>query len=62
MSNRIDKLKLGKQYRFTFTHKKNIRGLVCEIDVKRNRFVIYDLISKEYEAIPDHRFVNAEIE
>lgn len=59
MNNKIDFLSYGKHYVFNFTHKKNIRGIVCEVNVDKNYFVIYDLTSKGYESIPQHRFLNA---
>jgi hypothetical protein len=56
----FDSLKVGVQYHFDFTHKKSIHGLVCEVDQKRERIVVYNMNSKEYEGIPVHRFLSAE--
>lgn len=58
MNNRIDYLRRGKHYTFNFSHKKNVHGIVCEINLERNFFVIYDVETKEYESIPQHRFIN----
>ena len=59
MNNRIDLLRYGKSYVFNFTHKKNIHGIVCEVNVDKNYFVIYDLTTKGYESIPQRRFLTA---
>lgn len=62
MSNnngRIEILQYGKQYIFNFTHKKNIHGIVCDVDVDRKSFVVYDVNTKGYESIPQRRFLNA---
>jgi len=59
MNNRIDFLRYGKSYVFNFTHKKNIHGIVCEVNVDKNFFVIYDLTTKGYESIPQRRFLTA---
>jgi hypothetical protein len=59
MNNKIDSLRRGERYVFNFTHKKNIHGIVCDVNLDRNYFVVYDMASKGYESIPQHRFLNA---
>ena len=59
MNNAIDFLRYGKRYIFNFTHKKNVVGIVCDVNLDRNYFVIYDIKSKDYESIPQRRFMNA---
>jgi hypothetical protein len=59
MNNKVSSLRCGKQYQFMFTHKVNVRGIVCDIDNKNNTFVVYDINTKGYENIPQHRFISA---
>jgi hypothetical protein len=59
--NNIDVLRRGKCYIFNFTHKKNVSGIVCEINLDKNFFVVYDLNTKGYESIPCRRFINANL-
>lgn len=59
MNNKISSLRCGKQYHFTFTHKGMVRGIVCDTDTNNNTFVVYDVKTKGYEIIPQHRFINA---
>jgi hypothetical protein len=54
-------LRVGSKYHFDFTHKKSVYGIVCEVDLQRQRFVVYDVATKEYEGIPQHRFLSAEL-
>lgn len=58
MSNPINFLRTGKHYTFNFTHKKNVHGIVCEVNLDKNFFVIYDVDSNSYESIPQRRFIN----
>lgn len=58
---RMNDLRVGKRYSFQFTHKRNLEAIVCEVDLDNKRFVIYNSITKEYEGIPSHRFINAEV-
>ena len=59
MNNEISSLRYGKRYHFTFTHKANVHGIVCDVDTEKNTFVVYDVKTKGYEMIPKHRFVDA---
>ena len=59
MENKISYLRYGKEYQFTFTHKGIVRGIVCDIDTTNNTFVVYDIKTKGYENIPQHRFISA---
>jgi hypothetical protein len=61
MNNKITSLRRGKCYEFTFTHKANVHGIVCDVDNEKNTFVVYDLKTKGYEIIPQHRFMNASL-
>lgn len=56
----IENLKIGKQYKFQFTHKKNIVGIVCEVIPERKWFAIYDINTKQYEGIPTFRLKSFE--
>jgi hypothetical protein len=56
----INKLKIGKQYHFQFTHKKNVYGIVCEVNEERKWFAIYDIKEKQYENIPYFRLKSFE--
>lgn len=51
-------LTVGKQYMFSFSHKKNVRGIVCEVDKTRSWFAIYDMSTGEYEGILSSRLRN----
>jgi len=59
MNNNISSLRTGKHYYFTFTHKPNVYGIICDVDIEKNTFVVYDVNTKGYEIIPQHRFLNA---
>ena len=61
MNSQLDSLRYGKHYVFNFTHKKNIRGIVFDVNLDRKSFVIYDMDSQDYESIPLHRFINANL-
>ena len=58
--NSLESLKTGRQYRFNFTHKRGVKGIVCEVDYQRKRFVIYNYATAEYEGIVSERLVSAE--
>lgn len=58
--NNLESLKTGQQYRFNFTHKRGVRGMVCEVDCERKRFVIYNYATAEYEGIVGERLLSAE--
>jgi len=58
--NSLESLKTGRQYRFNFTHKRGVKGIVCEVDYHRKRIVIYNYATAEYEGIVSERFVSAE--
>lgn len=60
MNNQMHLLRRGKHYVFNFTHKKNVHGIVCEINLDREFFVVYDVNTKDYESIPQRRFINFE--
>lgn len=53
--NTLQKLRVGKQYMFSFTHRKGGLGIVCEVDITHNAFVVYDVATKGYERIPLRR-------
>lgn len=57
----MNMLKIGKKYKFQFTHKKNIHGIVCEVNNERKWFAIYDIAANQYENIPYFRLKSFEI-
>lgn len=59
-NNKISSLRCGKQYQFTFTHKGNVCGIVCDVNTKDNTFVVYDIFTKDYELIPFKRLLKCE--
>lgn len=59
--NNMNTLKSGKKYKFQFTHKKNVHGIVCEVDIERKWFAIYDMNTKQYEGIPAFRLQSFEL-
>ena len=54
-NNVLQKLRIGKQYMFSFTHRKGGLGIVCEVDRDNESFVVYDVATKDYERIPLRR-------
>lgn len=54
-------LVVGKQYMFSFSHKRNVHGIVCEIDKSRKWFAIYDLRTGSYEGIVADRVRSCEL-
>lgn len=54
-------LSVGKQYVFTFSHKRNVHGIVCEIDKTRKWFAIYDVNTRTYEGIVADRVRSCEL-
>jgi len=56
----LETLRVGKEYKFQFTHRKNVYGIVCDVDKGLKQFVVYDTLTKEYENIPEFRLKSFE--
>jgi hypothetical protein len=56
----LETLRVGKEYKFQFTHRKNVHGIVCDVDKGLKQFVVYDTLTKEYENIPEFRLKSFE--
>jgi hypothetical protein len=61
MFTAFNMLTVGKQYMFTFSHKRDVRGIVCEIDKTRKWFAIYDVSTGIYEGILADRVRSCEL-
>ncbi len=56
----LETLRVGKEYKFQFTHRKNVHGIVCDVDNRLKQFVVYDMLTKQYENIPAFRLKSFE--